>query len=234
MNFGSLSDFFKGIASRRLTATEIDPNTSHGHEVQGSQRLCQLLGTKDKRQIPATMMYLSDEHDVQTQEGTMSWYNSRQNQRHRAPEYRLYYDKTFTIPIELAQPNDLLVVARKKDDSLAVIVAHAATTYESQIMWLFGIKHSIASKKFEHHDFHAAPRQIDVVAETVLESLGIEVPVPNDYHLSEMRNKFKGSFPTTATFSDFARQSAGEVNIGSDPDTHSCAGGNTKNYFSAR
>ena len=52
MQRGLLSDYFEGVAVKRLSAVEADSDRSHQHEFQGGH-LRKLLGDDDRLKIPA-------------------------------------------------------------------------------------------------------------------------------------------------------------------------------------
>ena len=50
MKRGYLSEFFSGVAAKKLSAVEVDPNTSNQHEFNGVSRLKKIFGI-EKRTI---------------------------------------------------------------------------------------------------------------------------------------------------------------------------------------
>lgn len=91
MNHGLLRRAFEKVGAKRLSAVEANPDTSNQHEFNGNKALRKLLGTEDRRNIPTMFLWLGNEQEGITDEGFLSWYDSRRNQPHRSPEYRLYF-----------------------------------------------------------------------------------------------------------------------------------------------
>jgi len=77
-----LSQYFTGIAAKRLSAVETDPETSNQHEFNGSRPMVSLFGTGEtKLRFDCTFMYFDDEEErTATAEGFLTWYDSRINQ----------------------------------------------------------------------------------------------------------------------------------------------------------
>jgi hypothetical protein len=214
MKQGHLSKYFEGVAAKRLSAVEIRPERSNQHEFNGASSLKRLLVKPFKRR-PARFLYLSDDEDeFITADSWVSWYDSRRKRPTRT-EHRLYYPST---PVsEAAREGDLLVVGKRHDGKLLVLIARAGTTAENQIKWLFGLELDNA-KPFsvvEIKDSKDTP--LDIAAKFVLEELGIEVEPANEF-LDLLLNKFPNGFPTTQVFSTFARDSLKDVSSLDDPD----------------
>src|SRR5690625_1803005 len=66
----------------------------------------------------------------------LTMYDARENHPTRS-EYRLYFPSNDVT--NLSEANDLLILSKLEDDSYVVIIAPAGSTFESQLIWLFGI-----------------------------------------------------------------------------------------------
>lgn len=81
MKRGYLSEYFIGVAAKTLAATEVDPNTSRGHEYQGVDAFREFLGSPEtKKKIDVTYIRLEDDELPLRLELDGTWYNSRKNQ----------------------------------------------------------------------------------------------------------------------------------------------------------
>lgn len=204
-NQGRLSDYFKGICVKRLSATESDPNTSHGHEFQGVRSFVELFGKPEggcKIIIPTRFLYLDDEAHFAAN-GELTFYDSRWNNPNRAAEYRLYY--TSNRVTESMYTDDCLLIAKDNNNEAIVIVAKAESSILSDILWLFGLNQEIKTGKFRFIQSEELDiRPIPACAIWILETLGIKCETKEDY-LIEMQERFGFCFPDTATFSAFAR-----------------------------
>lgn len=207
MKKGFLSEYFEGIAVKRLSAVEVDPDTSHQHEFNGVTGLKQILGT-DKREFPARFVHLGDNEDVLvTAVGTVTWYDAREAHPTRS-EYRLYY--TSTPVSEKFIESDLLLVGKQPNGTVMVIAVAAGSTVENQLLWLFGLSDPGGSfTVLEIKD----ERNIELGfgARYILDELGITVEERDNRYLDIMLKEFSGGFPKTIPFSAFARSTIPEV-----------------------
>lgn len=224
MKFGYLSQVFSRFAWKRITAVEVLPSVSHGHEFNSSKILREILGTvsrksKDGNGIPTKFVYLCDSDELPTQDaGNMSWYDSRANQAKRAPEWRLYYTDNAVIGAGgRASVNDSLVIAfSPTGEAATVLIAEAGSTSESQLLWLFGLTEP-ASTKFKTADI--APKQdVDMARIGILDAVGVELPTSDDRLLEKMQRLFGEKFPTADKFSRFVRKELTDVRAEDDAD----------------
>jgi hypothetical protein len=216
MKPGFLSQYVAGIALKRLSAVEADTQASHQHEFNGVGSLKQILGA-DKHRFPATFAYLADEEERSvTARGMVTWYDAREQHLTRS-EYRLYFPTT--VVSERAAEDDLLLVAKKPDASLLILIAQSGSTAENQVLWLFqgiGVSHGA----FAVRDLSTGgDRPLDFSTRLILEELGLELRDVEVSKLDVMLKRFDGSFPTTDVFSQFAREDLlGQQAVVDDPD----------------
>jgi hypothetical protein len=188
MNWGSLSRGFKGVAIKQLTQHEVDPESSHGHEFQGANNLRGLLGTVACCDRPTTFYFLSDkdeEPSVQKiEDSSSSWYDSRKKEPHRSAEWRLYY-KTDIVQ-QLSHPDDILLLALRNDNSLAVFVAPHESTSEQVLLNAFGLTrgHLLQSGQVKWLQTHGAP-DLDFASVEAVEQLSLLLADEKSSHYSE-------------------------------------------------
>ena len=207
---GVLSEYFRGVAFKRLSAVEAHPAVSHQHEFDGVQQLRDVLGT-ERATFPAQFVYLADDDDqIRSASGFVTWYDAREAHPTRS-EYRLYFPTTSVS--EQAVAGDLAVIARRSDGSILVVIADEGTTADNQVRWLFGL--SDVSAQFQTRDVQ--DRTLGFAATHLLEQLGIEIATP-EFDVESLLAPFHGVFPDTATFSRFARQTLTDVHATDDPD----------------
>ncbi|MBE7526069.1 restriction endonuclease [candidate division WWE3 bacterium] len=223
MKQGYLSQYFEGVALKRLSAVEADVIRSNQHEFNGVEGLRDILGEPSgKTRFPAKFLYLSGQDDEAIiEDGFLTWYDARQKAREERGvmrwEYRLYFPTNHVS--QCAAKGDLLVITRRADDSLLAIVAEKDTTIERQIMWLFGfsdLTHPGFSVKSE---LETEQDRIGFAAKVVLEQIGIEPEDEAPNYLDEMLEKFGGGFPKTIEFSAYARSTIRDLSSGANPDT---------------
>ena len=206
MTQGQLGDYFEGVAWKRLSIVETNPERSNQREFNGIIDFKEILGSA-RRNFSAHFFYFGDkEEDICRDQGTLTWYDARKDDLKRS-EHRLYFPKISVT--EKAEAGDLLIIGRRPDDSLMMVIAKEGTSFESQMFWLFGIPDDL------WHDsgvrFIEGNEQIGFAAGLILEELGIEVVSESDEWLfREMLERFNGEFPSTRVFSEFARETMRE------------------------
>ncbi len=222
MKQGYLSQYFEGVAIKRLSAVEADKVRSHQHEFNGVEELRAIMGEPEGRtRFSARFLYLSgQEEDPVTEDGFVTWYDSRQKARLKRGvmrwEYRLYFSSASVL--DHAGEGDLLVVAKRPDGMVLVVVAERDSTVEQQIRWLFSLQDatlpgfSIRSRMETDRD------RIGLAARVILEQIGVEPEEEAPDFLDHMLRKFGGAFPKTAEFSAFARGTLRDVSGRDDPD----------------
>lgn len=221
MKQGSLSEYFQGVAAKRLTEVEANVLKSNQHEFNGVKALREMLGEPDQRvPYPSKMMYLSDgQPEPIVEDAVLTWYDARQKAREERgvmrDEYRLYFPSTSVSSNFVA--GDLLVIAHCQDQSLLVIVARGDSGACQQIECLFGLDGRINSYEIRSEvDFDR--EDLSFASRLILEAIGLGIGRTDESHLDEMLAKFGASFPTTLEFSNFSRSKCRGVNGRDDPD----------------
>ena len=216
---GQLSQHFEGVAAKRLTAVEVNPEKSNQHEFQGIQQLREILGTPaEKVTFPARFVrYGTDTEEREEAEAFVTWSDVRRANPNRAAEFHLYYAAEADPVVHLAKPGDLLLVLKRKNtDTLLILILTAGSTLEQQIIWLFDLPEdqskSVVLQTVEHD------RPIDIRTRYILEELEIEVQGTDENWLDKIIQRFGRTLPTTAAFSAFSRETAGDVSPINDPD----------------
>jgi len=216
MKFGYLSQFFSTFAWKRVTAVEVDPSASNGHEFNSSSHLRKILSTatrscKADTGIPTRFFYFADEEDEATEAAAcMSWYDSRAKHPMRT-EWRLYYTDNGVIGREgRARTGDFLIIAfTANNETATVLVAESGSTCESQLRWLFGITKE-AVPQFEIAEVEAG-QVVDMARARILEAAGVVLPAEDDSLLEQMLKLFGNDFPSSAIFSSFVRKGLPDV-----------------------
>lgn len=213
-----LSEHFMGIAAKVLTATEVDLNTSHGHEFQGVHQLRSLLGacTEEKRNYSANFMYLGgNEDDFVRADGALTWYDCRARNPNRSAECRFYVKDN---PVyALAEAGDLLVIGKPSQGPLLVLVVLGGGTYERQIRRLFGLDSGLNTLTVRE-TIGQDDLDVGFAEQKILQELGFEPIDPNEGILEDLLSTFPTGFPNTKDFSDYSRDLAPRVSALEDPD----------------
>ncbi len=214
MRRGMLSDIFVGVAAKRLTVVETDPERSHQHEFQGIRVLKELLGTNDRRGIPTRFIWINGEQEAITEDGSVSWSNVRKG-KPRLPEYHLYYSGNAVT--EAMKAGDMLFVALKKDETILVVIT-PSLTIQNQLLWLFGLDKQAESNFTLQQINDKHDPELDFAALYILDELGLEPEESATDSLDSLIEQFGLKFPKTCIFSALARNSLPEISPLDDPD----------------
>ena len=91
MKYGQLRDHFKGVGAKRLSAVDAEPRSSNQHEIGTTKAMRrEFLGEESKKEFPAVYLWLGQDQDGITVTSTATYYDAREDQPDRAPEWRLY------------------------------------------------------------------------------------------------------------------------------------------------
>jgi hypothetical protein len=218
MKHGYLSEYFEGVAIKRLSAVEADETRSNQHEYNATKSMLVFLGHPTKAtRLDTRFIYLNDEDDGPVVEDAfLTLYDSRENQPRRSAEYRFYFPTTEVS--RQAGENDLLLIAKRRDGGLLVIVAENDSSAARRIEWLFGFSDDAYPKFSVRAELENEQDRIGFAATFILESIGIVVEPRADTYLDEMLSRFDGHFPKTAAFSAFARETVEGIDAGKAPD----------------
>lgn len=211
-----LSQYFDGVALKRLSAVEVDINVSNQHELNGSRPLKKIFGNELLRDYPVKFIWLGDEEEHISVEGFVTWYDAREKHPTRS-EWRLYF-KSNPI-IQGATPGDLLIIAKRPNSEIYLIVVKADSTLENQLLWLFGLEKEIGynfdfQSIDEPHD-----KKVDLAVRFILDEIGIIIHDSDEKLIDNLIEPYiaKG-FPSTKVFSALARESIIDIDPIGEPD----------------
>lgn len=217
MKRGYLSEYFEGVAAKRLSAVEADETRSNQHEYQATKQLRNFLGSpQEKTRMPASFMYLNDDDSEPiVEDAFLTLYNCRKD-KPRSAEYHLYFPTT-NVSLNACE-GDLLVIAKKRDGSLLVIIAENGSSIARQIEWLFGFS-DLAHPGFSvKSELETEQDRIEFASRFILENIGVVVETSAETYLDVMLEKFDGRFPTTREFSAYARSTLKDTEPRDEPD----------------
>jgi|APEBP8051073178_1049388.scaffolds.fasta_scaffold09124_2 EcoRII C terminal. len=225
MKRGYLSEYFEGVAIKRLAAVEIDPSRSHQHEFNTTAGMLNFLGRPtEKRKFPARFLYINDDSDeVIVEDATLTLYDARAAHPKRS-EYRFYFPDTQVS--QMSSEGDLLLLAKRRkmdndatDPGLLVVIAENGSSVANQIAWLFGFSRENLFPKFSvRSELETEQDRIGFAASVILESIGVVVEERAETYLDEMLVRFNGQFPRTFEFSKYARSTLKNLDVRDDPD----------------
>lgn len=212
---GLLSDYFDGVAVKRLSMVETTPTGSNQHEFNGSKALRRLFGDDDRKNIPARFIWLGEEQEGITADSSVSWYDARRRHPTRT-EYRLYYPGNDVT--RLMKAGDTFFLALRSDGTAMVIVTPAESTVQNQLLWLFGIDEQPELEFAVREVTRDQDAELDFTVRYILDELGIELEEPETDELDGLIERFGMRFPNTRDFSALARESLTGVSPHDDAD----------------
>lgn len=206
MKQGMLSRHFKGVALKRLSAVEVNINTSNQHEFNGVNELKKLLGS-EKRTFAAKFIWLGDEQEAVSDDGFLTWYDARVAHPTRS-EYRLYFPSNSVS--DIARAGDALFIALRSDDTVLVVITPVGSTLQNQLIWLFGLPDQ-PELQFQAQAITPEADKLDFAIRYIFDELGIEAEEPEGDLLDGQLAQFGKTFPKMKVFSAFARSTLPEV-----------------------
>jgi EcoRII C terminal len=216
MNKGLLSEYFEGVAVKRLSAVDADQKKSNQHEVGTTREMRRFLGENHQQRFDVNYIWLGDEQEGIPCPDTATHYDTRLNQPDRRPEWRLYYSSN--VITEIMQEGDTLFLAKRPGNELLFIVVPAGSTIENQLLWLFGFDIQPNLKFAAQQYVGENDATLDFAARFILDELGIEFEDPNANSIDAIIERFGLVFPKTVEFSDLARLTLPRVDARDDAD----------------
>lgn len=218
MKRGYLSEYFEGVAAKRLSAVEADGTRSNQHEYNATKEILAFIGRPtESTRMSARFLYLTDDDpEPIVEDAFLTLYDSRKDQPDRSAEYRFYFPTT-TVSQNAAE-GDLLVIAKRCDGGLLVVIAENGSSVSGQIEWLFGFS-DLAHPGFSvKSELETEQDRIEFASRVILENIGVVVETSDKTYLDAMLEKFEGKFPTTREFSAYARSTLKDINPQEDLD----------------
>ncbi|MCL2364870.1 MAG: type II restriction endonuclease [Defluviitaleaceae bacterium] len=215
MKQGYLSQYFKGVAAKTLSAVEADSASSNQHEFNGVTPLKKLFGI-EKQKYSTRFIYLCDNDiDPPTDDGFLTWYDAREKHPTRT-EHRMYFPTTAVSTC--ASAGDALYICLKPDDTILAIVAENGSTIANQIHWLFGLTEAHHPGFSIREELESEQDRIAFASRFILEQIGIEIEEKEETYLDDMLRRFGMKFPETAVFSEYARSTLSTISSWDNPD----------------
>lgn len=120
---------------------------------------------------------------------------------------------------DCAAEGDLLVIGKRPDGSILVVIAQDGSTIANQVQWLFGVSDLTHPGFSVREELETDRDRVAFASRLILENIGVVVEEPTqETYLDIMRQKFGGDFPTTREFSAYARSTLSDVQPQDGPD----------------
>ncbi|TXD37960.1 hypothetical protein FRC96_07915 [Lujinxingia vulgaris] len=104
--------FFQSLAWKFLANVDLPGRKSNQHEITSISPLRTLLGTSERADVNVRWRLFNSNGDLtETVHNRCKWYDSRERDPNRAPEWRLYYPAHFRS-LHAVNPRDLAIFSR--------------------------------------------------------------------------------------------------------------------------
>jgi len=202
-----LEQYIRGALVKSVVSGEAGDRSCRQHEFNGVATMRAVLGN-ERRQLSAVYLYVTDDGIQASSSGNVTWYDAREKHPSRS-EYRLFYE---TNPVtDRMSAGDSLFFGILPNQSVLILLVPADTLIDTQLRWMLGLD--------KESQYKPANRQIEWVTRSILEQIGITLPSETDACLDDMLARFRGTFPRTKTFSEYARSTLPDVDSRDDPDS---------------
>lgn len=217
MRRGHLSEYFDGVAGKRLSAVESDSSRSNQHEFQAIRSMVNFMGEPTERvPLPTRFIYLTDDDpDPILEDASLTLYDARRN-KPRAAEYRFYFPSNAVM--DCAAEGDLLVVAKRRNGGMLVIVAEGGSSIASQVEWLFGLTDLTLPRFSVRAELENSQDRIVFASTFILSAIGIDVEAADDNYLEKVLSRFGERWPKSKEMAALARELVVDVDTDNDPD----------------
>lgn len=216
MKEGYLTQYYEKVAVKRLSEVEVNLSKSNQHEFNGSKALKELFGSEKLQDYPVRFIRFDENHESPLiEESTVTWYDAREKHLTRS-EYRLYFRNNSVM--DLGEIDDLLIIARKPEKSIDIIITESFSTYENQLIWLFGLS-NIGYQSFSEKIIEQTENmKVNFVTRSILDELDIKIVDQDaEFFDSLIAPYIEKGFPKTKEFSSLARKNISVSPI-EDPD----------------
>lgn len=226
---GRLVDQFAGVGFKRLSAVDcISEGVSNQHELNVSAAMRSFLG-ESRQTFECTYFRFEGtfaEGVYDSEELTATYYNARQRQERRSPEFRLVYPSTSRIMRSAREGDYCWVLRRTADDRLLVVVAEDDSPVARQLDRLIGTDMRGSSGVDGQGVLtigslqSAADEDLSVEDADLLVLLGLSVKVRHTEAVAKVIDRFGGttSMPSTKDFAEFTRGLCRTVEPTEEPD----------------
>jgi EcoRII C terminal len=220
----SLSKYFLAAATKTLAVVDCVGHGSNQHEVTATGELFEVLGDRPRKLVrgssderfDAVYVHVNEADDVMASTGKLSWYDSRANQPHRGPEWRLYYQANDVT--RAMKPGDQLFILVLPDRTIGFLACNRDSSFQDLVEAIFRVQRSTSEQMNLIPVAPEATSPADYLTFQLLDALGIEPDLPTDFDAASVVTQFRGVFPSTAAFSTLARETLAYLDPRDDPD----------------
>lgn len=234
VNQSSMDKFFAALAWKFFAAIDLPNYGSHQHEIQGIAALRNLLGGESHSKHRVLWRVFDEDGALSIEmEDNFTWYNAREKNPHRSPEWRFYY--RYEEPLQHAKPGDLLLATKLKEvlrrrDGIDVVlyVIPQESALFSQLLWLLRIPAQSRANSLSLSTLKDRPisflqqevvQRLDPELDTSWIAIGEDIESAiKQWFGDAFYNPDYENFPSTSEFATFGQKFL-DVDVINDPDT---------------
>ena len=172
-----VAELFVGVAYKKLVLVDLPDKGSHQHELNGSRKLCKVLGhQRTKGQI--TWMRFTEKDQPTIETGEYTWYDAREKSSAQTgrTEWRLYYKGA---SLAFYRIGDILIIAKLKNGNTLGLLFVNPSKWLDKASELFGISIDQATTLQVLDQFKLSERDISS-EEPFITLLEVNSLIPND------------------------------------------------------
>jgi hypothetical protein len=218
---------FVAAAAKTLSAVEVDPRTSHQHELAAGTLRRMLIDhdlmrhDADRCGIPVRILRLSDDEDAQRVDDVITVYDARRAQSHRGPEWRAYYGSGSEAErlVQSMHEGDQMVYAIDRAGITHVLLISATSHWSEVLRETFGYEPNPRLVTVPAYELQAAQRRAPI--ELIADALEIN-PVDasdHDWLVEHFDGELPVAFPDSRTMAALAHARVGLDAASEDADT---------------
>lgn len=208
---------FVAVAAKTLSAVEVDPGSSHQHELAAGtlHRLLvdyTLMATgQDRAEIPVRLLRLTDDEDPESVEDRITVYDARRQQLYRGPEWRAYYG--YGSPAEqlvhTMREGDHMVYGIDCSGDAHVLLAEAGSQWSRVLEEALAIGDSPRLMRVDEYELSTAQHRSPIAL--IADALGITTPDRSDadWLLERFGGAMPATFPDPSTMASLAHERVG-------------------------
>lgn len=219
-----IADFFRHVAWKHLRMVDLPGGSSNQHEIGAVAKLRHMLGMQRRENIKARWRIFDNEGNlVETIEyNNLTWYDCREKQPHRKPEWRLYYPAGIT-PLQESHLGDLLLISQpgpylpaQQFDLLFYVIPHESSLH-NEVLWALGIDktttklNTIPNQKLRSKDVPILQRDVLQLLEPELKLSSLSFYLTRQIEESFedfIKDPLTKPFPSTIALAQFAIKNA--------------------------
>lgn len=219
---------FRGVAAKRLSLVEcIGEGVSNQQELQAGRVVREQLGTARLQDVRCRYLYVG-QGEVLSEWSTITYYDARERQPHRSPEFRMTYPASSEVMAK-ARAGDFcwLLVGASDQVEITVVVAEQVSAQAPRLDVFFNTELNVDALIDVRRDgvvfgpgrVEDARVAVDQDDLELLELLGIPMASRAENAVDEAVRLFgRERHPSAAEFSAFARSRCATVAPQDDPD----------------